>query len=501
MLVVDQLRADLLDRYDTLFTGGLRRIRDEGLVFVNATHDHAITETSPGHATLSTGVYPSRHGVVGNLWTVRTNGTWQRVFNVVSADYPVLGVPTEPGASPDVLERGGLADWILAADTSSRVVSISAKDRAAVLLAGQTRSDVYWFDSGVGRFVTSTYYRDSYPSWVDEFNAEQVPHYAADTVWQSTVPTESASLARPDTAAFERDGVHTFFPHVYSAEAVADTGFFAWLATTPVLDAMTLDLARRAVEALSLGQDSVVDLLAVSLSQTDRVGHDFGPLSLEQLDNLLRLDRALGPFLSFLDESVGPGGWVMAFSSDHGSATEPEYLNEQGEVRARRLTLEDRAVLQQKLQDVAAGTNGVDPDELARRIVRAVKEVGFVANAWTHEELLRGQPADSFALLASRSLYPGRFTGLLGRFGVELQLEPNVLDWTWPFGTTHGSPYLYDRSVPLVFLGAGVTPGADDRRAPTTDVAPTLAALIGVPPPDDLDGHSLIPGRAEGAAR
>ncbi|MEJ2541256.1 MAG: alkaline phosphatase family protein [Gemmatimonadota bacterium] len=169
MIVVDQLPAELLDRYDPAFTGGLRRLRDEGLRFLSTTHDHAITETAPGHATLVTGTWPSHHGVVSNQWWEAEPPSFKAVLNVVDPKAPVLGYPQLPGASPAVLERDGLADWLQAANPDSRVVSVSGKARGAVLLASHSDADVFWFEPALGRFVTSTHYASDYPDWVTDF--------------------------------------------------------------------------------------------------------------------------------------------------------------------------------------------------------------------------------------------------------------------------------------------------------------------------------------------
>lgn len=491
MVVVDQFREPYLERYGDLFTGGLRRLLDQGRFYTNATHDHALTETAVGHATLSTGVYPMRHGIVANDWTERTRAGWLDVSNVGDSTVQIVGYPSLPGVSPHHLMRPGLADWIVAANSRSQVASVSAKDRGAVLPAAHARGHVYWFEPRAGRFVTSTYYRDRYPTWADDFTRRVLPTYARDSVWKSRIPTSALARASADTVAYEGDGVHTAFPHRYVDEGRPGR-FWDWFATTPMLDAATLDYAKTLVTSLRLGQDENPDFLNISLSQTDRIGHAYGPLSREQLDNLLHLDRALGDFFTFLDRNVGAGRWVVGLSADHGALLAPETLPQPGESAAgRRATGEERAALRAIARDAEAMQEAGD-SAVATKTAAALARLPFVAAAYTHAALLNGSPADSFAVLERRSLYPGRAGAEFSRFGVEVRYQEGWM--AKATGTTHGTPYWYDRHVPMIFMGAGITAGRDTTRAATVDFAPTLARTIGVTPPAGLDGRALVGG-------
>jgi len=491
LVVVDQLRADLLDHYDSLFTGGLRRLRDESRIFVNGTHDHATTNTAPGHATISTGVTPARHGIVGNSWYEQVDGDWVRVENVHDPNIELVGAPGIPAASPHRLLRPGLADWVRAADSASIVVSISGKDRGAILPGAHSRGYVYWFQPAAGRFVTSTHYRTEDPDWVTSYNQNVLPTFMRDSVWESTIPATALHFAQPDTAEHEADGVHTYFPHRFAdvRDAADPQSFWRWFDTTPMLDAATLGLAKAAVQALGLGKDGSPDLLAISLSQTDRIGHTYGPFSREHLDNLLRLDRELGEFLAFLDETVGAGRWVLALSADHGVHEAPEVAQVLG-LPGLRATERERDALNRAVAEAQERAKGSDDATAAAFIVEAIKQLPFVVDAWTHAELdAATAPADSFVELFRKARHPGREPGVLGRQGVEVMFVEGFI--TYPRGATHGSPYYKDRHVPIIFMGAGVKPGIDSTRAATVDIAPTLARLLGVPVPDDLDGKAL----------
>jgi predicted AlkP superfamily pyrophosphatase or phosphodiesterase len=486
MIVVDQFREPYLERYGDLFTGGFRRLLDRGRVYVNASHDHAVTETAVGHATLSTGVYPMRHGIVANDWAERTKKGWLDVSNVGDSTVRIVGGGNQIGVSPHALLRTGLADWMVAANPRSQVASVSAKDRGAVLPAAHVKGQVYWFSSGAGRFITSTYYRRSYPQWANDFVERVQPKYLRDSVWANLTPAAALARATADSEPYENDRVHTAFPHTFADEGKPGR-FWDWLASTPMLDALTLDFARTMVQSLELGRDDAPDFLNVSLSQTDRVGHTYGPLSREQLDNLLRLDRELGEFFTFLDTTVGAGQWVVALSADHGALSAPETLPQPGEpATGHRATEEDRTALSAILLDDERGTNGTATPE---RIAAALKQLPFVADAYTHEQLLRGTLADSFAVLERRSLYPGRAASEASKRGVEVRYVEGFLFAV--SGSGHGTPYWYDRHVPMIFMGPGIAPGRDSTRAATVDFAPTLARVLGVRAPGDLDGKPL----------
>jgi arylsulfatase A-like enzyme len=232
-----------------------------------------------------------------------------------------------------------------------------------------------------------------------------------------------------------------------------------------------------------------MDYLAVGFSQPDYVGHRFGPLSREQLDELLRLDRLLGTLMTRLDEQVGEGGWVLALSGDHGAVDLPEWRTEQG-ASGGRVSRDDLRAIRSQLNE--ALDEGGAPDEVRDRVARFALALPFIEAVYPKGEPDRGEPADSFAVLFRNSHLDGRVYGLLGRAGLDVRLTEGWISDGSVRGTTHGSPYWYDRHVPLFFLGRGVSPGRSDEPAYTVDVAPTLALLAGVAAPGDLDGRPLF---------
>ncbi len=492
-VVVDQLRGDLLDRYDTVFTAGFARLRAEGRRFPNATFDHAQTSTSPGHATASTGTHPHRHGLVGNSWVEQDDeGNWGSVYALRDLDSPIVGFPDMEGRGPANLDRSTIGEWMQSATPGSRVVSLSAKDRAAIAMAGRAEAEVYWMEEALSRFVTGAHYRSDYPDWVETFQRDVLPGIWADTVWTSTVPDWAQSLSRPDTFPYEGDGVNTYFPHRASREASLEDERLLnrWRGRGPWPDYAVLALAQEAVLALELGQRDAPDLIALALSQADRIGHDYGPLSREQLDNLVRLDRSLGAFLDFLDETVGPDGWVLGLTADHGAIELPEARADLGLYGRRISPTELREVIDRA--EAAAEAAGSDPVERARAAARTAMEADWIEDAFAFHDLLNDGPADTIQALFAHSWHEERRLPPLGHFGVGARTVEGAYSGRYPYGTGHGSPFYFDRHVPFIVRAPGVEPGADLRRVSVVDLAPTLAAILRVPVPDDLDGVDLL---------
>jgi hypothetical protein len=494
LVVVDQLRGDLLERYDSEFAGGIRRLLDEGFRFTNATHDHGKASTAAGHAAIATGVHPSRSGMVGSDWLENTPNGWRSVHAAEDTLTHVLGLPALPGRSPQNLLREGLADWIAATDSSALVFSASRKAQSAIILAGKIRGQAYWITENEGRFATSTFYADAYPAWIDRFNREAMPRIFGDSVWEQTMPVRARALTRRDTVEYEGDGVHTYFPHRFIEEVRDPERSGAqnrWAYRQIYPDAAVAEMAMEAVRVLGLGRDDVPDLLALSFSQTDAVGSTYGPLSREQLQNLLHLDRVLGDLMTLLDQTVGDGRWVMAFTADHGVLTVPEYLQEEG-LDGSRATQEQLSVLRGTF-DAFRGDEG-EPVEVAESLADALRKLPFVADALTLPELTSGPPADSFVALMRNSHHPDRWIGGWESqgSGVVFRFIESFLSDPSSSGTTYGGPYHYDRHVPMIFFGWDVQSGASEDPVRTVDVAPTLARLAGFAIPTDLDGRALF---------
>ncbi len=502
-IVVDQGRYDYLERFRPLLTSGLGRLLDESVVFTGVHHDHAITTTAPGHATLSTGRYPSRHGIVNNWWFDRA--TRKRVAAV--------GSPP----SPEALLAPTLGDWLKSTYSRSKVFAAGGKDRAAILTAGKDADGAYWTQAADGRFVSSRYYHLRDPGWLRAYNQDLFPDRYFGQAWEAlpeVVEQGQAYGIEPlDSGTIERQ-----FPHpIGPAWPQPSTSFYSTLINyTPFGDAYVADFAQALIEAEDLGADAYPDFLGVAFSALDKVGHTYGPDSPELLDTLLRLDRTLGELLAFVDRRVGLDNVLVSLSSDHGVTALPEILEARG-VEARRFGAEETRCFQHARQQVRGrfgeqewftvsfyldrplvAAASIAPAEIENQTRRLIELCSGVERVWTRSELENGAGEEDesdgapMRRLYAHSFHPERSPDLL------VQLDPHTLPAMRTNVTTHGTPYPYDTHVPwLLRLPSGIGARVDGPVA-TVDVAPTIARLIGVTPPAALDGvdrRSLLPAK------
>ncbi len=483
-ITVDQMRADYLDKWKSQFTGGIKRLVDGGALFTNAHQDHAITETAPGHASTMSGRFPRSTGIARNLAGVNDST-------------PLLGGGRGPGASPARFRGTTLTDWLTTADPRTRALSVSFKDRGAILPIGRSKQEVYWY-SHPGIFTTSRWYRESLPDWVKAYNASYPKRYAG-RVWNLLLP-ESA-YPEPDSVPIESSG--RFFRFPYSLSAGSDTAA-AQLPTFPFLDDVTAGLALKGLETLGLGKGPQTDVVAISFSATDLIGHRWGPDSRELHDQVLRLDRTIGVFLDSLFKLRDSGSVIIALTADHGVTSFPELSQSRSTPPPVRVNLRPamsaaRAVLSTGRVDTMA----VELESGSLIINRIAGMTPALINA----------SADSFVAVARR--IPGvlraeRFSELsthdlgtdpiarrwLNMYGPDVPAEAIVV--LTPGSTRveftvamHGSPHDDDSHVPILFYGAPFRPGRYDEFVRTVDIAPTLAQVLGVTPSEPLDGRPL----------
>lgn len=524
-ITVDQLRGDLIERYATGFgEGGFRYLLDNGVVYVNAHHRHANTETIVGHATLATGTDPAVHGMVANVWFDRKAGTPR--YNVQDDRHPLIGkgavdasteidptqrAATTDGRSPAAILTSTISDEIaLAFGPSAKIFGVSVKDRGAIAMAGHAGT-AYWFSKSEGAFITSTFYRDAYPGWVSAWNEEEHPGRYAGTSWELLLSPESYSFADADDQPWEIDfpGFGRTFPHPYGP---ADGKYYTTLLTlSPAGDQLTLDFAKALVEAEGVGADDVTDYLAISFSSTDYVGHIFGPSSLESEDNIKRLDRTLAELLSFIDARVGLDQTLIVLSADHGAPEAPGYLGTLG-IEARYFDFaeidrqpaiealrRDFGVAEELIESFSQpyvylnreviADRGLDPTVVETRVAEELATMPGIAYAVSSSALRAGQVAStsvSSAVLAN--FHPDRSGDIYVVF------EPHwfVADFDGlRVASAHGSPWTYDTHVPVIVAGYGVTPVRVTRRVETVDVAPTIAAALRIKPPSGSLGDPL----------
>jgi hypothetical protein len=479
LVVLDQFRGDYFDRYGPAFKGGLARFAREGVVFTDAHQDHAISETAPGHATTLSGRSSASTGILANRLGVSDSAS------------PLLGVKG-PGASPHRFRGTALYDWLRARDAGTRVLSVSKKDRGAILPVGRAKADVYWYQSG--RFTTSTWYRTALPAWLDAWNARRGAAKLAGRSWTLSRPEHE--YPEPDSMPYENGGRSFTFPHRFPDDTAAAEGA---VGSSPWADSLTIDVALEGVRALQLGRRAGTDLLVVSLSSTDAVGHRYGPDSRELRDHLLRLDGWLGSFLDSLGVLVPAERTVFVLTADHGVQPFPE-RGAGGRASLTALLRDTRGMLQRShgaefgLEDesglvladtVALRAKGVRPDSLASLMARAAERLPGVRQVFTPASLAAAATGDEEGRLWRKAI-PGTQPWLIA-----VSLQPG---WQWsdgPGSTGHGTTNREDTHVALAVLRPGVAPARVTRRVTTEDIGPTLAKLAGVRPGEPVTGQVL----------
>jgi len=498
-ITIDAMRADYLPRFERQLTGGLGRLYKDGAVFTNAFQDHAITETAPGHSATMSGRFPVHTGIMTNIAGVNDS-----TVSLVDA----LG----PGASPFRFRGTTLTDWLIAKDPRTRALSVSRKDRAAILPIGRSKQQVFWYAPN-GNFTTSSYYSTSLPEWVRAFNARKLPASYAGRVWRLLLPAGAYSEA--DSVPVESGGVGFTFPH-YESGIVDSAARF--LPEFPWMDDLTLDFALAGVKALKLGTGPQTDVLAISLSTTDAVGHRYGPDSRELHDQILRVDRGLGVFLDSLFRMRNRNEIVIALTADHGLTPFPEVHTHDPNAGAIRVNLQPMlAQLSNSLAAAGVPGNGltntfgvyrgngflfdsgvleldkaalararVNKDSLVQSVRIAFLKVPGVARAERISELARRDTVNDKIARRWLHIFPDEDQAAL-----VVSLAPYNYWLAGYWQAQHGSPNDPDAHVPIIFYGRGVRPGRYSEFARVVDMAPTLAAIVGVTPQEKLDGHVL----------
>lgn len=527
-ITVDALRGDFLTRYQhVLGDDGFRYLIDKGIYYKNAYYQHGNTETIVGHVSLATGAVPATHGMVGNVWFDREQD--RLVYNIEDADYKLLSAnadvdknteidPTQKTAKVDgrsprnILSSTFSDEMAIYYAGASKIFSVSIKDRGAVSMAGQT-GKAFWFSKASGEFVTSSYYYDHYPQWVNEWNSVKPINAYSGKQWQLMLPADSYIFGKMNDRDYvtKLPGFGQSFPHAYGEPQ--DKYFTTLLTTSPAGDELTLNFAKTLIEKEQLGQHDVPDYLAISFSSTDYVGHLFGASSLESEDNFARLDRTLADLFAFIDDKVGLENTLIVVSADHGQPEVPGYLNELGIKDAayfdmnsldktpiiaaikKRFGIEDNLVEaffqpyiylnQTMLKD-----KGINADEVAQTVAEELMKVKGIAYAISSASLPTTNLPDQRVKRAIQNNFNPKRSG-----DIYVVFEPNVFISDFDglqVASVHGSPWLYDCFVPVIFAGAGLHPASVNRSVTPYNIAPTLSAFIGAKPPSGAFGTPLL---------
>ncbi len=526
-ITVDALRGDLPARHlQQMGKGGFRYLMRKGVHYENAHYTHANTETIVGHTSLATGTVPAAHGMVGNLWFDRALG--RTVYNIEDPAYVLLTPgatvdaateidPTQKaakveGRSPRAILTPTLSDQLtFATQGRAKVFAVSVKDRGAVSMAGHT-GKAFWFSKATGQFVTSSYYYDRYPAWVDTFNANGPTNAYAGTTWELLADPTEYLYGALDDQPFETNfpGYGRTFPHPYGARD--DKYMTTRLTLGPAGDKLTLAFAKTLIREERLGQDEVPDYLAVSFSSNDYVIHLFGPSSLEFEDNLLQLDRTLADLFAYIDRTVGLKQTLIVLSADHGAPEAPGSVNALGFTLSRYFevpAVEDSPLIQGLkarygmgealietydhpyiyLNDAAIASAGLDKAEVELAIADILTGLPGIAAAVSSTALRRGQVPEGLLMQAIRRNYHPKRSG-----DIYLVFEPNVFINAFDglaVASTHGSPWHYDTHVPVIFAGDGLNGRKVSREITPYDIAATLAARLAIEPPSACIGEPL----------
>jgi predicted AlkP superfamily pyrophosphatase or phosphodiesterase len=527
-ITVDALRSDLPKRYAHMFgEGGFRYLMERGIDYTNAHYQHANTETIVGHVSLATGSVPAAHGMVGNVWFDREQG--RLTYNIEDARYHLLTAgadvdkkteidPTQKaakvdGRSPAAILSSTFSDELAVNyNGQSKIFAVSVKDRGAVSLAGHA-GKAFWFSKSSGEFVTSTYYYKKYPAWVDQWNAGKPTLAYAGKSWELTQTPAKYLFGDADDREYETDfpGFGRTFPHPYGT--VDDKYFTTRLTLSPAGDELTLSFVKALFDNEQLGQDEVPDYLAVSFSSTDYVGHIFGASSLESEDNIGRLDRTLEDLLAYVDKKIGLQNTLIVLSADHGQPEIPGHLHELGIENAHYFDTKSLdktpaiAALKKKfgigddlieayfhpyvyLNQKLIRDKGLDQAEVEKVVAEELMKFDGVAAAVSSTALRTASLPDT---LLNRTILRNFHSKRSG--DIYLVFEPNVFINDFDgltVASTHGSPWRYDTYVPVMFAGAGLQSKTVSRLITPYDIAPTLAAYLGVKPPSGAIGNPLM---------
>lgn len=526
-ITVDQLRGDLPGRYlDRMGEGGFRYLMEEGVVFANAHHTHANTETIVGHATLATGATPAVHGMIGNVWFDRGSG--EMIYNIEDERYglltegadvdksseidPTQKVAGTDGRSPAAILSSTFSDELaISTAGKAKVFGVSIKDRGAVSMAGHA-GKAFWFSKAAQQWVTSKFYYEDYPEWVTALNQTQPASRYADKSWDLCQGRSTYLFADRDDQEWELNmpPFGRVFPHPYGP--TDGKGFSTFLTLSPAGDELTLDFAKALIDNEAIGADAVTDYLSVSFSSTDYVGHMFGPSSLESEDNLLRLDRTLAALLKYVDEKVGLDHTLIVLSADHGGPEAPPDLRRYGlesqyvdpdawEKEPGIAALKKRFGIGQELirgyfhpylylnRELIA-EKGLLLGEVEEAVATELVKLDGVALAVSSTAMASGKLPDTPLLRTVLNNYNPRRSG---EIYVVFQPSWFINDFDGlAVAVTHGSPWRYDSFVPIIFVGLDLEPRKVFREVHTVDVAPTLSAAVGAKPPSGTRGQVLV---------
>ena len=504
-IVVDQMRWDYLYRFYDRYApnGGFKRMLNQGFACENTLIPYTPTYTGCGHSSIYTGSVPAINGITGNFWW--DSEQMRSVYCTEDKSVNTVGSNSTAGKqSPRNLLTTTICDELkIATNFKSKIVGISLKDRGGILPAGHSANAAYWYDNSVGKWITSTYYMNELPTWVNDFNDKKLVDKYYEQGWGLLYPAASYIQSTSDQKSYEANtlGGNTF-PYDLKKYAGKD---YTKISTTPMGNTLTAEFAKASIVAEQLGKDNITDFLAISFSSPDYIGHSYGPNSIESEDGFLRLDKELGSLLDFLDSKVGKGQYTVFLSADHGVANIPEFMKENklpgGRIFMNDVTKEMNTSLNEKykisniimyddnyqlaLNHPALDSAQLDTKKIISWIVDNLGKNPAIARVFPLDELNKVPLPATVRTYMNNGYYKKRSGD------IQFILKPNFIDAWSNTGTTHGLWNPYDTHIPLLWYGWGIKQGKTNRETYMSDIAPTIAALLRIQAPNGNIGQVI----------
>ena len=508
-IVIDQMRYDYIYRYwNKLENNGFKRFINEGAVCKNAYQNYLYTQTGPGHATIYTGATPSVNGIVTNEWYIPLKK--QKVYCVEDSKAKTVGSNSDKGkVSPVNLLTTTIGDELrLSNQNKSKVIAIAMKDRSAILPGGHNPNAAYWYDETTGNWITSTYYMDSLPKWVDEFNNKKLADLYLDRLWTPLLPITDYSESLPDSNKYEVgfSNNQKNFPYDLSFISKKDKKIrdYSILKNTPFGNTYTHDFAIASVLGESLGKHDYTDFLAVSFSPTDYIGHSFGPLAVETEDTYLRLDKEIAHFLDFIESEIGKENVLIFLTGDHGSSQHPQYLIDNrlpGGIFKQYYAL---SLLKSYLNAVYGDGEWVlcyldnqiflnhaliedsklSLKDVQDKVAAFMLQFNGVQNAVTATTLQTNNFTKGMFMFMQNSYNQKRSGDVL------INLEPGWIQ-DMNYFIDHNTAYSYDTHVPLLWYGWKISHKTILREVHPVDIVPTISALLNIESPSGCNGEPI----------
>lgn len=505
-IVIDQMRYDYIYRFwDKFGNDGFKKLVNQGFFCKNTNYNYVPTYTGPGHASVYTGTTPAVHGIISNDWYDKSSG--KNVYCV--QDNSVMGVGT-PGVegkrSPVNMLTTTITDELrISSNMRSKVIGIALKDRSAILPAGHTANAAYWFDGAVGGFISSTFYMKELPAYVQEFNKKELAKKYLSQPWNTLLPIAQYTESVADDNKYEfiaKGETKPVFPHDLPS-LYEKNGGLGMIRSTPFGNTLTKDFAIEIIKNENLGKGNAIDFLAVSFSSPDYIGHLYGPNSVEQEDNYLRLDKDLAELLKFIEQQVGKGNALVFLTADHAAPEVPAYLidlkipagyvNEDKMVTELKkymsLTYGDSLIVSYSNQQVFLNQKMIENKKLVLQqvqddVANFIQKMENVAEVLTATTLNNTQFMEGARYMMQKGFNSKRSGDVLVNYA------PAYMDYPH-YGTTHGSPYSYDTHVPLIFYGWNIKQGSTVEQVYITDIAATLAMMLNIQFPNGCTGKPI----------